>query len=135
NFVRELTFLLRNSGYEVSIPVGPGDKKVKSELHDLPLVEIPLAELPNYFAESKLYVGNDTGIKHLSVAVGIPTLTFFGPENPNEWHPYRDSYLFIEDLECRTRSAHYCALNHCDSMICLNQFSPSMVFEKIMKML
>lgn len=134
-FVRSLTQLLQQKGYEVSIPVGPGDKKAKHELNDLPLVEIPLSELADYFNESLLYVGNDTGIKHLAVAVGIPSLTFFGPENPSEWHPYKDPYLFIEDLECRTRTAHYCPLSTCDSMICLNQFSPQMVFEKIMTML
>ena len=35
----------------------------------------------------RAYVGNDSGPKHLSAAVGIPTFTFFGPEDPGEWHP------------------------------------------------
>lgn len=134
-YVRALTKMLQHNGYEVSIPIGPSDHLVKQALHDLPLVQIPLKDLPQYFSDSLLYVGNDTGIKHLAVAVGIPTLTFFGPENPSEWHPYRDPYFFIEPLECRTRLAHYCGLSTCDSMICLNQFTPEIVFNRLKQML
>lgn len=137
-YVRELTSILQGNGIEVSIPVAPNDYFVKNALKELPLVEIPLANLPEFFAESALYVGNDTGIKHLAVAVGLPTLTFFGPENPNEWHPYntdKHPFYFIEDLECRTRTSHYCGLSTCDSMICLNQFMPKIVAEKIFEMI
>lgn len=48
--------------------------------------------------------GNDSGPKHLAVAVGTPTVTAFGPEDPFEWHPYalkRHPYEFIKSLECR----------------------------------
>lgn len=137
-YVRNLAKSLMSKGIEVAIPVAPNDHLVKHALHGLPLVEFPLSELPDFFSESALYVGNDTGIKHLAVAVGIPTLTFFGPESPNEWHPYdskKHPYFFIDKLECRTRTAHYCGLVTCDSMICLNQFTPEMVEEKISKLL
>lgn len=136
-YYQQLCISLQALGFEVAIPLGPGDGKIEQALAGLPIIKLPLQELGKFFAESALYVGNDTGIKHLAVAVGIPTLTFFGPENPSEWHPYDSSdhpYLFVEGLECRTRSAHYCALATCDSMICLNRFSPQMVEQKILEM-
>lgn len=136
--VRSLAQSLITKGIEVAIPVAPSDHRVKQALAGLPLIEVPLEDLPSFFAESALYVGNDTGIKHLAVAVGLPTLTFFGPENPNEWHPYdttQHPYFFIEDLECRTRTSYYCALATCESMICLNQFTVEMVEERISKLL
>lgn len=37
------------------------------------------------------YVGNDGGILHTAVALGLPTVGLFGGENdPEEWFPYRD---------------------------------------------
>ncbi len=50
------------------------------------------------------FIGNDSGPRHLAVAVGTPSLTLFGPEDPFEWHPYpvaQHPFLFIENLGCR----------------------------------
>lgn len=33
-------------------------------------------------------VGNDSGPRHIAAASGAKTLTFFGPEELREWHPY-----------------------------------------------
>tara|TARA_R110000868_G_scaffold237486_3_gene492033 strand:- start:1958 stop:2857 length:900 start_codon:yes stop_codon:yes gene_type:complete len=136
-FYRELASKLLAKGFEVAIPLGPADHSIEAALQNLPIIKLPLHKLPKDFSESALYVGNDTGIKHLAVAVGLPTLTFYGPENPSEWHPYDEQahpYFFKEGLECRTRTSHYCALASCDSMICLNQFGPEMVYQKILEM-
>ena len=98
------------------------------------IVQIALADLPHYFTQSQCYIGNDTGLKHLAVSVGLPTYTLFGPEPPHEWHPYsalKHKYFYREGLECRTRTHHYCGLSHCDSMICLNEITPQMVFDSL----
>jgi ADP-heptose:LPS heptosyltransferase len=34
-----------------------------------------------------LYVGNDSGVSHLAAAVGTPTVTIFGPTDPQVWAP------------------------------------------------
>lgn len=79
-----------------------------------------LRKLASVLARSSVYVGNDSGPKHVAVAVGAPTVTVFGPEDPFEWHPYpRDQhpYLFIEKLECRKDATPglppWCAVHHC----------------------
>lgn len=95
-----------------------------------------LADLPGHINGSKFYIGNDTGLKHIAIALGVKTFTFFGPEPPNEWHPYDEGkhpYFYIPDLECRTREAHYCGLHHCESMICLNQILPEEVISSILE--
>ena len=54
---------------------------------------------------SSVLVGNDSGPRHLAVAVNTPTVTLIGPENPIEWHPYPRTlhpYLYIENLPCRS---------------------------------
>ena len=98
----------------------------------------PLDKLPELFFGSSLYIGNDTGQKHLAVACGLKTVTFFGPEPPKEWHPYSSKehiVFYKEGLACRTKSSHFCGLSECDSMICLNEFYPNAVFTKVKKLI
>jgi heptosyltransferase-2 len=125
---------------EVPLSTSEVDLSIKDKLIDLgaesflSIVHIPLEDLTDYIGNSKLYIGNDTGIKHLAIATGVKSYTLFGPEPPNEWHPYNENrhpYFYKTPLECRTKDAHYCGLSTCNSMICLNEFLPGDVFEKI----
>lgn len=132
---------------EIIIPLSQSDsdKNIKLEIERLnfpkncTIVHFPLSRLAEEFSGCKMYVGNDTGIKHLSIAVGVKTLTFFGAEPPHEWHPYDEvlhSYLYREGLPCRTRTHHYCGLNFCDQIEsdyneCLTKILPQDVFHHI----
>jgi len=129
---------------EIAIPLSKSktDLNIKEKLLSYGIeeyakvVHLSLDELPLYIAASKLYIGNDTGLKHLAIATNVKSYTLFGPEPPNEWHPYDSSthpFFYKEGLDCRTREAHYCGLSTCDSMICLNQFSAKFIFEKVQK--
>jgi heptosyltransferase-2 len=133
--------------FEVGIALSrsEADLQIKKELEELSppanvkIEHISLENLPAYFAESSFYVGNDTGQKHLAIAMGIKSFTFFGAEPVLEWHPYdyeKQPYFFIEDLACRTRTAHYCALDVCDlkdeNMQCLKLLTPEKIFQEIM---
>ena len=61
-----------------------------------------LSNLNEHLAGSVCYIGNDTGLKHICIALGVKTFTFFGPEPPLEWHPYdkvkHPYYISISDL-------------------------------------
>ena len=133
---------------EVIIPLSQSaeDQKIKTELqsYNLPsnvmIEQYPLEMLPNIFCESLLYIGNDTGLKHIAIASGIKTYTFFGPEPVREWHPYDKNlhpFFFNDQLTCRTRTHHYCGLTVCDlkenNMQCLTVFKPELVFQEIKK--
>jgi heptosyltransferase III len=37
-----------------------------------------------------MFVGNDSGLRHIAAALGVKTVTLFGAENPVEWHPYKE---------------------------------------------
>lgn len=79
------------------------------------------------------YVGNDSGMKHVAIALGVPTVTIFGPETPFEWHPYdvnRNPYFFIDNLSCRTASGnHWCGISEChlEQNRCTKDISPESV--------
>lgn len=49
--------------------------------------DIPLTRLAAFLAESRLYIGNDSGVSHLAASLGVPTVAVFGPTNPTVWAP------------------------------------------------
>src|SRR5690606_29013228 len=51
-------------------------------------IGLPIRSVAAMLEQSAVYMGNDSGPKHLAIAVGTPTVTVFGPEDPFEWHPY-----------------------------------------------
>ena len=51
------------------------------------LAEASLVDLASVLSCCAGYVGNDSGIGHLAGALGIPTVTIFGPTNPGQWRP------------------------------------------------
>jgi heptosyltransferase-3 len=54
-------------------------------------VRIPdLLDLARFLAGAQLYIGNDSGVTHLSAAVGVPTLAIFRASNPAIWAPRGD---------------------------------------------
>jgi ADP-heptose:LPS heptosyltransferase len=77
-------------------------------------------QLAAAIAELAVFLGNDSGPRHVAVAVGVPTVTLFGPEDPFEWHPYpkaRHPVFFVESLACRKDAAPgmppWCGLEEC----------------------
>ena len=61
----------------------PQDLEIKKELVSLDkdklinIIQLPLEELPGRFSTALCYIGNDTGLKHLGVSLGVKTFTFF----------------------------------------------------------
>ncbi|MEI7542474.1 MAG: glycosyltransferase family 9 protein [bacterium] len=58
-------------------------------------------KLAFFIKKLQLFIGNDSGLRHMAAALGIKTLTLFGPENPVEWHPYKekDGHYKLSHLE------------------------------------
>ncbi len=48
---------------------------------------LPLPKLAQRLAKCAGYVGHDTGMTHLSAALGLPTLVLWGPSNETIWRP------------------------------------------------
>jgi ADP-heptose:LPS heptosyltransferase len=141
--------------YEKSIILVPGPEAIEQEIASQVLGQmrvrglstqakggvlldgpLSLRQLAALLANCQIYIGNDSGPKHLAAAVGIPTLTFFGPEDPKEWHPYaqaRHPLFFQEALSCRNQdNGRWCDLQECikEKNRCLLDIDPYMALEK-----
>jgi len=69
-------------------------------------------ELGALVKRCSLWIGNDSGPKHLAVALGVPTVTVFGPTNPKTWHPPEGPHAMVEvdGLACLHCNANVCPL-------------------------
>jgi heptosyltransferase II len=67
----------------------------------------------------------DSGPAHLAAAVGVPTVTIFGPTDPVRWRPWgpNNVALYDKSLPCRPCNYH----KVCDDRPCLTQLMPHRV--------
>ncbi len=106
-------------------------------------VQPPIRLLAAMLKTHALYLGNDSGPKHLAVAVGTPTITIFGPEDPFEWHPYpldRHPVHYREGLSCRNDQLPgfrpWCGLHKCvkEEHRCMQGIPEDEVFRTVERM-
>lgn len=78
---------LSQKGRRVTWCLGPAEEGMTlgEGIETLPAMR--LVELGGMLASAECFVGNDSGITHLAVAVGCPTVAIFGPSDPNVWAP------------------------------------------------
>lgn len=94
-----------------------------------------LRQLAAVLAELEVYVANDSGAMHLSVAVGTKTLGLFGPSQPEIWFPYSaaDGHRALAvPIECRPCHKDYCPLG---TLACLQNLTPAQVASEIVRCL
>jgi ADP-heptose:LPS heptosyltransferase len=76
---------------------GPGDEELAQAVADI-MDESSIqlvrrwnwGELAALIERCDLFLGHDTGMMHLAVAVGTPTVAVFGPSDPQIYGPYGD---------------------------------------------
>jgi ADP-heptose:LPS heptosyltransferase len=62
---------------------------------------IDIGQLVLLLRRARLLIGNDSGPLHLAVAVGTPTVSFFGPETPALYGPQGDAHTVLyKNLPC-----------------------------------
>lgn len=138
----ELMRFLKSMGHELHFLIPLSNSRADQEMADklkreavglsYEILQLPLAKLPEHLDGAQFYLGNDTGLKHLCAALGIRTLTFFGPEEPVEWHPYdleKHPYLWSHGQDARTKMALTCALVQFDLSRKLEEIAPVEVYE------
>ncbi|MET9833274.1 glycosyltransferase family 9 protein [Streptomyces sp. NPDC006385] len=88
---------LRAVGHRVVVSGGPTEdalvlavaERAALPPRDLLRGGLPFGELSALVAHAALVVSGDTGLAHLAVAHGTPSVTLFGPVSPRLWGPPR----------------------------------------------
>jgi ADP-heptose:LPS heptosyltransferase/GT2 family glycosyltransferase len=89
-----------------------------------------LTELPRLLKNCSLYIGNDSGPKHIAAAVGIPTVGIHsGVVDPVEWGPMGPNAVALR----RNMTCSPCYLANADdcprALACLRFLEPNLVYE------
>ena len=91
----------------IIITTGPNEgelaQQIMKQMAHSPTVvkDITPMQLSALLQRCHLYISNDTGPMHLSVAVKTPTIALFGGSNPAQWGPKWDKHTVIARQECK----------------------------------
>ena len=95
-----------------------------------------LGELMAIIRRGRLFIGNDSGPLHLAAVLGIPTVSFFGPETPTLYGPQGQQHLvFYENIYCSpclnvfNAKTAPCAGNN----VCMQSIDPAHVLQTILE--
>ena len=94
-----LANLIADKGIEVLFLTTPVDLSFIEEkdikMAGYPVINVESLKLiPEIILLSDSFIGNDSGLSHLSAALNIKTLAIFGPTNPMVWAP-KGKYVFV----------------------------------------
>ena len=88
-------------------------------------------ELGALLQRCAVLVSNDSGPKHVAAALGVPTVTIFGPTHPGTWHPTSGVHLALiaDGLECLHCNANVCPLPGDRRMRCMRDVGAERVVD------
>ena len=127
--------LIEKYNSQIILLWGPGEKQIVEKIACLmrnkPLIMPPtdIKQLAAFIEECNVLITNDNGPMHISVAVGTPTVTVYGPTNSDNWNPPNEQFhrAVKSNMECLA-----CNKQECESMECMKKVTPEMV-EKVIK--
>ncbi len=128
-----LSTRLQSAGYAVLALGGPGEESVLERLRALSpgthtLRAPDVAVLAGAIAPLRALVGTDSGPRHLAIAFGVPTFTWFGPAHPDAWTPRDARHAYWRtSLPCRA-----CERTVCPHWNCLPALSADEAGERVL---
>ncbi len=94
NFAKTAKYLLANYKVKLLLISGPADGQLAEEFKNCfssneayEAKSIPLPQLAAILEKVDCFIGNDSGISHIAASVGTPTISIFGPTEPEIWAP------------------------------------------------
>ncbi len=106
--------------------------KIKQDAHHSDMVHIRsmnVRDLKVCLSRASFVVSNDTGPRHISAALSVPTVVFLGPMD-DAYTVYPNAFthkLFKEDVPCRPCNKKNCDRGH----ECLSEIYPDQVMKQI----
>lgn len=139
NYIELSELLIDKHGASIFWSSHPSDRPLISKLiegrkgHFLPPPTYNLRDIGALLLHMDLYLGADTGIKHMAVALGVPTFTIFTVAPPEVWTPPTEFHGFYrKETRCKPCwSRNKCPLSTYE---CLSM-KASEVFETLEKFL
>ncbi len=132
---------LAQSGVEVWIIGGPDEKPFAKEILQHAGSGVrdftggKLSDGVIALSLASAVVANDSGLLHVSAALGVPAIGLFGPTDPAKWapiNPVADLITHEPLLDCQYCMQYVCPLQHHN---CMREVMPSRVVESVKRAL
>jgi ADP-heptose:LPS heptosyltransferase len=96
--------------------------------------DLPLIHVASLLDRCRCYIGNDSGITHLAAAVGIPTVSLFGPTDPEIWGPRGEGVAILrKNPGCSPCNEE--ELERCSQRRCLELIEVEEVIERVRRLM
>jgi ADP-heptose:LPS heptosyltransferase len=131
-------YLLQEAGIKILLTGAKTDIPLVSQIREKlngDVVDITgstsLRDLAAIAQKCDLFVSGDTGPLHIAAAVGTPTLSLFGPTDPQVYTPLGEQHSSLQTtVPCRL-----CRRRKCSKFICMEQIDPKVVYQEALKLL
>ncbi len=130
-----------NSTVVVSVSPNPAEKQIakeicnssKNELVNLAVSPISLGELKSLFSIADLVISNDTGPRHIAIALRRKVISLFGPNDP-AWTDtaYKNEIQIIGNAPCAPCARPVCKMSE---HLCMQAITVEMVCDAAKKLL
>jgi O-antigen biosynthesis protein len=145
NFAAVIDRLAEEADARVVVIGAPGEESIGDELlallrHRNAAIslagKVPLAELPGLISGCALFLGNDSGPKHIAAGLGVPTVgVHAGTVDVREWGPVGPAAVAV----ARSVICSPCYLSHPEDcrrgVICIQHLEPAKVYEACRRLL
>jgi heptosyltransferase-2 len=129
HFARACDGIARDLGLRTVLAPGPGEEAIAAAIAEgmaspaANLAEPPttLAELVALVARARLVLTNDTGPRHIAVALHRPVVTLMGPTDPRHTaHLLERQRVLREEVDCSPCHHKICPIDH----RCMTRLTP-----------
>lgn len=109
--------------------------KAKSNVPVTTITDLSLPEITALASRAKIFVGNDSGIAHISAAVSTPSVVIFGSSNRDHWRPWTDApnEIVFNPFPCQPCPGYECA--EFGEPRCILSVTPESVFAAVSRIL
>jgi len=103
-------------------------QRIAAGMRHRPIVlagETSIGELPALFSLCNLFIGNDSGAKHVAAAAGLPVVGIFGPTDPAGTAPLTPRFQLVrQPVSCSPCFLRHCPVDH----RCMTRIEVDVVF-------
>lgn len=106
--------------------LGPAERHRETDLKGWAyLIPQDLIVLHECLKNADAYIGNDSGVTHLSAYLQLPTVAVFGPSDPLRWHPVGPIVRVVVSNACNDFPCFETGKSHCED--CFEHIPPDSV--------
>lgn len=140
DYWKQLAKIATDNGYQVMLPWGNAPERDRANriknnvaaVHVLP--KTSLTELASLLAGAKGAISVDTGLGHLAAALSVPTVSIYGPTDPNEIGTIgQNQYHISVDFKCAPCWSQKCGYQAASKVApaCYSTITPTIVWEQL----